>query len=282
MPTRTPRTPRPAASRSPGRGGRARAGTEGERPPARDVLLQQREHLRALGELAAGVAHDLKSSLNAIRLRLELIGNDPEVRARQGEQLAAVGRIVADALGRLGQLQDFARQSPPPGLEQVDVEQVVREAHALVAAELDRRGRELGVRWRVELALPEVLPRVRGVAADLRLALLNLLLNARDAMPGGGRMRVEGRVERGKVVLRVEDEGTGLRAEDLSRLFRPFFTTKGPHGTGLGLAMAYGAVARAGGTLVAANRPGKRGAVFTLRLPAANLPRPRRPRAPRA
>jgi len=124
---------------------------------------------------------------------------------------------------------------------------------------------------------------VCGVAADLRYVFINLLLNARDAMPRGGTIRVRGSVAGGKAVVTVEDEGTGIPPEHLHSIFRPFFTTKGNQGTGLGLSMAYGVMARAEGSITAANRP-EGGAVFTLTFPlpqaAPSTPSPVKGRRP--
>ena len=123
---------------------------------------------------------------------------------------------------------------------------------------------------RIEADAP-LLPPVNGVASDLRYVFINLLLNARDAMPDGGVICVRGTDAGGKVVVTVEDEGTGIPPEHLHSIFRPFFTTKGNQGTGLGLSMAYGVMARAGGSITAANRP-KRGAVITLTFPLQGPP----------
>src|SRR5207253_3759249 len=102
---------------------------------------------------------------------------------------------------------------------------------------------------------------------DLRHVFVNLLLNARDAMPGGGRVEVTARVDRKTVEVRVADEGTGIAREDLGRVFDPFFTTKGERGSGLGLSIAYAVMTRLGGSIKAENCDG-RGACFTLSFPA--------------
>ena len=117
----------------------------------------------------------------------------------------------------------------------------------------------------IEVEVPP-LPRVHGTATDLRYVVIDLLLNARDAMPRGGTIRVRGVTANTKVVITVEDEGTGIPEPYLRSIFRPFFTTKGSQGTGLGLSMAYGVMSRMGGSITAANRP-QGGAVFTLSFP---------------
>ncbi len=228
--------------------------------------LIQREHLRALGELVSGIAHDLNNTLNAMTLRLELMQRDRAFAERQRGNLDALVRIVTDANKRLGHLRDFSRQQPEQApSEDVQLADVAREAVEIAQADIEHRAAQEGLRLRVRQDVPP-LSLVRGSASDLRYVVINLLLNARDAMPQGGTIHVRGGQSGTQVWLTVEDEGTGIPEEHLSKLFRPFFTTKGKHGTGLGLSMAYGVLARSGGTLTATNRP-EGGARFTLCLP---------------
>ena len=241
--------------------------------------LEEREHLRALGEMAAGVVHDLNNTLNAMRLRLELLQRDALVAERQRGNLDALMRIVGDAATRLLHLRDFSRQRPEqPSGEQAQLADVVREAVEIAQSDLKYRALQEGLVLTLDVDVPP-LPQVHGSAAELRYVLINLLLNARDAMPRGGAIHVRGHVVGGQVELVLEDEGNGIPEQHLHSIFRPFFTTKGPKGTGLGLAMAYGVVSRAGGTITAANRA-RGGARFTLRFPPAPPPEP--PASPRA
>ncbi|WNG17258.1 sensor histidine kinase [Cystobacter fuscus] len=259
--------------------------SEQELAQARAALAEQ-EHLRGLGELAAGIVHDLNNTLNAMRLRLELIQRDAEFAERQRGNLDALVRIVSDAATRLQHLQGFARQTPEPRpSEQVQLARVVHEAVEIARSDIEHRAAREGLSLRLEVEVPS-LPLVNGSASDLRYVIINLLLNARDAMPRGGTIRVHGQACSAHVVLTVADEGTGIPPEHLRAIFRPFFTTKGSKGTGLGLSMAYGVVSRAGGTITADNRPGG-GAVFTLTFPRldpekAEAPRRRAPGKKRA
>ncbi|HEX8536482.1 MAG TPA: HAMP domain-containing sensor histidine kinase, partial [Cystobacter sp.] len=222
--------------------------------------------LRGLGEMAAGLVHDLNNTLNSMKLRLDLIQRDTVFAERQRGNLDALVRIVSDAATRLHHLQDFARQAPESlPSEQVRLTDVVHEAVDIVRDDLAHRSAREGVPLRLEVEVPP-LPPVNGSATDLRYVLINLMLNARDAMPRGGTIRVRGHAQPAQVVLTVADEGTGIPLENLHSIFRPFFTTKGDKGTGLGLSMAYGVVSRAGGTITAANRP-EGGALFTLTFP---------------
>ncbi|WNG26795.1 sensor histidine kinase [Cystobacter fuscus] len=257
--------------------------SEQELASARAALAEQ-EHLKGLGELAAGIVHDLNNTLNAMRLRLELIQRDAEFAERQRGNLDALVRIVSDAATRLQHLQGFARQTPEPRPdEQVQLADVVREAVEIARGDIEHRAAREGLPLRLEVEVPP-LPLVNGSATDLRYVFINLLLNARDAMPRGGTIRVHGHAGPAHVVLTVADAGTGIPPEHLLTIFRPFFTTKGHNGTGLGLSMAYGVVSRAGGTITAANRA-EGGAVFTLtfpRLSPEEAPRRRAPREKRA
>lgn len=233
------------------------------------VALAEREHLHVLGERVSGIAHDLNSTLNAMRLRLELLLRDPTL-SRSSAHLDVLLRIVADAGTRVSRLQAFARQQPEDPPERVRLHELVRDAVDIARGDIEHRAAREGVTVRLDMDTP-TLPPVKGSAADLRFVFINLLLNARDAMPRGGTIRVRGRHQHGQVILTVEDEGTGIPPEHLRDIFRPFFTTKGQRGTGLGLSRAHDVVARAGGTLTAANRR-RGGAVLTLAFPVAEPP----------
>jgi len=250
---------------------------EKELEQARTALAEQ-EHLRALGELASGVAHDLHNTLHSMKLRLEMIERDTEFAERQRGHLDALVRIVSDAETRLRHLQDFARQRPEHISEQVQLADVIREAVEIARSDIEHRAARQGLTLRIRMDVPP-LPLVHGTATDLRYVFINLLLNARDAMPHGGTIRVRGTHSTNRIIITVEDEGTGIPEAYLHSIFRPFFTTKGSQGTGLGLSMAYGVMSRAGGSITAANRP-EGGAVFILTFPQQQQPIPEPPPEP--
>ncbi|RKG60998.1 sensor histidine kinase [Corallococcus sp. AB011P] len=242
------------------------ARAEDELANARATLLE-REKVRALGELAAGTAHDLRATLNAMRLRLELLQRDVDPAGQGQQHLDALVRVVSDAEARVDRLQDFSRRKPGTILERVKLTDVVRDAVDIVRGGIEHQARQGGHPLHLEVELPEGLPPVSGSAMELRYVIINLIINARDAMPRGGAIHVRA-FRFGKAVrVTVKDEGTGIPEEHLLNIFKPFFTTKGDKGTGLGLSMAHGVVTQAGGTLTAANRP-EGGAVFTLTFPA--------------
>jgi CheY-like chemotaxis protein len=248
---------------------RERVHAASELDDLRESLLRQ-ERMRAIGELASGVAHDLNNTLHAMSLRLSLIEQSPVCQAEQGSNINALSRIISDAALVVGRLQDFARQRQERPLESVDVAAVVGEAIDIVRTGIEGQSSLEGAPIRIETELAS-LPPVPGLASDLRHVIVNLLLNARDAMPRGGTIQVSGELADSRVILKVLDEGRGIPPEHLPKIFDPFFTTKGNRGTGLGLSMAYGVLTRLGGDICAENRPG-RGACFTLSFPIASRP----------
>ncbi len=227
---------------------------------ARESLLRT-ERLAAVGRLAAGLAHEVGNPLGAIS------GYAALARARvppdaPPELADAIDRIAAAADridGTVRDLLDFARASPPQ-LQPLAVAGLVAGAADMASAQ-SRFG---GVP--VDVEVPPDLPPVMGAERQLAQVLLNLLLNAGDAMQGSGRVTVRARADAGWVEIEVEDDGPGIPEANLPRVFDPFFTTKEVgHGTGLGLAVCYGLVTSQGGEIAAANAPG-RGARFTIRL----------------
>lgn len=235
------------------------------------AALREREQLRALGELAAGIAHDLRNTLNAMRMRLEMFQAEAAPSPSGRHHLEAMERIVSDASARVDRLRDFSRPKTGSVLERIQLADVVRDAVDIARSGLEHRPRKGGKALRLDVETQERLPEVSGSAMELRYVIINLLINAREAMPRGGLLRVRAFKAGRSVRITVEDEGLGIPEESLPHLFTSFFTTKGDKGTGLGLAMAHGVVTRAGGRLTAANRP-QGGAVMTLSFPALKPP----------
>lgn len=239
---------------------------ERELARARDLFAEQ-ERVRAVGQLASGVAHDLNNVLHAMALRVEVLRHEASSPERREASLDALSRMVNDAAQRVTRLQDVAlrRQGAPPA--QVDLVAVVRDAAASLAPDGGEARTASGAAVRIDVALDQ-LPPVRGNAAELRDVLVSLLVNARDAMSAGGTIHVEGERRGAFAVVRLRDEGPGIAPAALPRLFDPFFTTKGEKGTGLGLAIARSVVLRLGGRIRAWNAEGG-GAVFELELPVS-------------
>jgi C4-dicarboxylate-specific signal transduction histidine kinase len=247
-----------------------RARTE-EQTRLRDALVQH-ERLSALGRLAGGIVHDLGNTVGVLVARLRVAAVSDEAGARA--QLTQMGAAVDNMRGTLERLHRFSRQGGTPPAS-TDLAAVIEAAVAMVAPTLGRSGRPA---VRISTAIAKRLPRVVGYAADLQSVLVNLLINAHDAMPKGGAITVAARGARGRVVIAVRDEGCGVPPALLPRLFEPFFTTKSRDDrAGLGLSIAHGVVQAAGGTITAANRPDG-GLEITIELKAARRPTRRRAR----
>lgn len=242
------------------------------------TAIETQERLRAVGELASGTAHDLNNTLHALQLRLSRLRACVAGCPEHTEDLRVVERISSDAAARVRRLQDLARRREDVPDERVDLRAVIAGAVELARPD----DAHPAPRVAIDVALPS-LPPVVGNAVELGHVFVNLFLNGKDAMPGGGRIAVTGAAAPdGAVEIQVADEGTGIPAENLERIFDPFFTTKGRRGTGLGLSMAAGVMRRLGGDIRAENRPGG-GAAFTLRFPRAPpAPAPPPDRSPRA
>jgi PAS domain S-box-containing protein len=225
---------------------------------------RQAEKLAALGTLAAGLAHELNNPIGIISSRIELMLLDAESRPlpeEVREDLEVLHRN-AQRVARIAQgLLSFARQSPGERAP-VDVNHVVEETLLL----LDRQIAKSGITLRRKLA--PGLPLVRGDGNALQQVVLNLLTNARDALPEGGEIVIETspvRERPGAVRVKVRDSGRGIPPETIPRIFDPFFTTKS-NGTGLGLSISHGIVRDHGGTLDVESQPG-RGTTFVIEFP---------------
>src|SRR5205807_8689423 len=228
-----------------------------------EALLRS-ERLAAIGRIAAQITHEIRNPLSSISLNAEELGE----RAPQARELCeAIVREVDRLTAITEEYLRFARL-PKPQMQRADLNDTVRDLLDFVRPELQAAGVSL------ELSLSPELPRVHADVAQLRQLLLNLIRNAREAMPGGGRLRVATRGGEGAVEIEVRDTGPGIDPARLQRIFDPFFTTK-ERGTGLGLAMAQEIAQEHGGQLTCESTAGA-GTAFTLRLPAvfeaASLP----------
>lgn len=225
-----------------------------------EELLRQAQKMEAVGQLTGGIAHDFNNLLTAILANLDRAarvgGGDP----RHGKALAAATEAAERAARLTGQLLAFARVQP--------VKTEVHELDSILVGMSELLQRTLGSRVRVDLApgAPGVKVRLDPVQAEN--AILNLAINARDAMGDGGTVRLSTRTEDGQVVLEVMDTGVGMAPATLERAFEPFYTTKElGKGTGLGLSQVYGFATQTGGEVSLASKEGM-GTTVTIRLPA--------------
>ena len=225
--------------------------------------LQQAQKLESLGRLAGGVAHDFNNllvviSTNASILREDL--PDGETRVMMGE----IEDAAARASGLTRQLLAFSRKQV--------IQPVVLDLNATVADTRKMLRRMIGDDVVLETSLDPDLSRVHIDSGQLVQVLMNLAVNARDAMPRGGRLTIETRQRGDAVTLTVRDTGAGMTPEICARIFEPFFTTKeAGKGTGMGLAVVHGIVEQAGGRIEVETAPGA-GTTFRIVLPATSLP----------
>lgn len=227
---------------------------------SKDEELQRRRRLAALGELAAGVAHEVRNPLGAIQLFSGLLKQ--ECRSL-GRALDLISKIEAGIQVIDGVVQDTLALAPRTcQLRECSLNSLVQAALDLAAGHLSQRGVS------VERRLPDRDARVLADAESFQRVLVNLLMNASDAAPGHP-VVVGARLDPGGWVgVTVSDAGPGIAPELLEKIFDPFFTTK-PTGTGLGLSIAARVMDAHGGTLTARNRPGG-GAEFTVRVRTAD------------
>lgn len=225
---------------------------------ANEQLLAS-ERLATIGKMAAHVTHEVRNPLSSIALNLELLEDDLSGNAEASGLLRAI-RAEVDRLTALSeQYLSVARQQPLM-LDEEDVAQVVGEAVEFSKGDLTRHG------VRLEFSADPDLPPARIDEAQLKQAVFNLIRNAREAMPNGGRLELNvGRAAGGGIDVIVDDEGVGMDDEARARLFEPFFTTK-KHGTGLGLAITRQIVEAHGGVIACEGRP-SRGTRMRIHLP---------------
>jgi signal transduction histidine kinase len=229
------------------------------------AALEQAGRMEALGRLTGGVAHDFNNLLTIILGNLDLL----ELRAPDAAAARPIGviRAAADrAAAVVRELLLFARGGPAVS-NLIDINERVRGCREILHG-------SLGAAIAIELDLAADLPPVAADPIQLDLAMLNLAVNARDAMPDGGTLRIRtaaipfpDRSRRSGVALEVSDDGSGIPEQALPHVFEPFFTTKGAgKGTGLGLAQVYGFAKHAGGAATVSSKLG-RGTTITILLP---------------
>jgi signal transduction histidine kinase/DNA-binding response OmpR family regulator len=231
--------------------------------------LLSSEKLRAIGEMASGVAHDFNNLLASILGQIELLHTD-ELGPQTREAIATIRQSALDGARIVRNLQGLARPRAETPSTTADLNETVRAAVDMArprwaGAALRGHG---AIEVTLNLADNSILSRVAIDPAELREVLLNLLFNAADAMPDGGRIEITTRPgQQPKTAdLEVRDTGQGMPEAVRARIFEPFFSTKGPKGTGLGLAVAYSIITRRGGQIGVESQPGQ-GTTFTLNLP---------------
>lgn len=223
--------------------------------------MRQADRLATLGQLAAGLAHEINEPLGGILGFAQLARKHPDIPATVSDDLDKIIRSALHARDIVRKLMLFARQSPPLRAA-VKLNALVHESLGL----LSHRLRDSGIETTLDLDPAD--PELRADAVQLHQVVVNLCVNALQAMRGGGRLAIQTRRRPDGVSLVIEDSGTGIPPDIAERVFEPFFTTKPPEeGTGLGLSVVHGIVTLHGGEIGFQTEPGK-GTRFEVRLPS--------------
>ena len=224
--------------------------------------LRHADRLATIGQLSAGVAHELNEPLGNILGFAQLAQKDPDLSERAAQDLAKIVATSLHARQIINNLMLFSRQRPPRKAR-VNLNTILEEGLGFLESRCIRNG------IAVDLQLSPEVPQITADASQLRQVFVNLVVNAIQAMPGGGRLKIATRAFGDRVVLTVEDTGIGMSEQVLKDIFLPFFTTKDvDEGTGLGLPVVHGIVTSHGGTINVESAPGQ-GARFEIELPVA-------------
>ena len=225
-------------------------------------LAAQSDKLRAVGELAAGVAHNLNNSLTVIQGRAQLL-----MMRTTDEKVVKTLKIITNAVEEgsqtLRRILEFARRESAQEFAPVDLAELLISSIEIARPKWQSKSEPTRIEVKPECSAPVS---VMGEIAELREVVLNLLFNAVDAMPNGGSMEVGARSEIDSGCFWVSDNGCGMPPETAARIFEPFFTTKGKSGTGLGLSASHGIITRHNGEILVVSEPGE-GTRFEVRLP---------------
>jgi signal transduction histidine kinase len=213
--------------------------------------VMQQERLRALGQMASGIAHDINNAISPVSLYTEsLLEREPNLTEKGRASLVIIQQAIDNVAGTVARMREFYREREPQmALKLVDLNQVAAQIIELTRAKWFDLPQQRGISIQLKTDLAAGLPGIMGAEGEIRDALTNLIFNAVDAMPEGGTLSVRTRATAGDGVsqivrIEVADSGIGMDEETRRRCLEPFFTTKGERGTGLGLAMVYGMIQR--------------------------------------
>jgi DNA-binding response OmpR family regulator len=256
---------------------------------AQQALIQQ-ERLRALGQMASGIAHDINNAISPIALYTEsMLERETNLSSEARDRLVTIQRAIDDVAQTVARMREFYRpREPELALADVGLNRLVQQIIDLTRARWSDQPQRRGIMIDLRLGLAPDLLDVRGADNEIRDALTNLIFNAVDAMPEGGVIEVrtsmptvaaQGGAPTRHVWLEVSDTGVGMDEETRRRCLEPFFTTKGERGTGLGLAMVYGMAQRHGCALEIDSKPGA-GTTIRLIFPVSSAASPTVVRAP--
>jgi len=218
-------------------------------------LVLQQERLRALAEMAGGIAHDINNAISPVALYTDaLLSSESNLSERGRKQLQTIQLAIDDVARTVDRMGQFSRrQEDGVELTSVNLAKVCEQSMELTKARWHDIPLRNGISIEFNVELGQDVPEIDASEPELREALTNLIFNAVDAMPRGGTITLSTRLEKksdhDQVVIEIRDTGLGMNEETLKRCLEPFYTTKGERGTGLGLAMVYGIVKRMRGQI---------------------------------
>jgi signal transduction histidine kinase/CheY-like chemotaxis protein len=229
--------------------------------------IQHLEKMKMVGELASGSAHHLNNILSVILGRTQILSkklkDSPYVK-----DLTMIEKAAEDGAQAVKRLQSIKSKNLPQGKQELlDVNDLILEVVEITRPRFEREAQSFGLTYDVKLTLGSV-TQVKGDAASLREVFLNLINNALDAMPKGGKMTIQTTLEKNKVFVFFSDTGAGITETVKEKIFQPFFSTKGENGNGLGLSIAAEIIAGHKGKIYVDSIPGK-GSIFMVEFPAA-------------
>jgi len=232
--------------------------------------VMDQERLRALGQLASGIAHDINNAISPAALYAEaIIERERNMSPQSREQLQTIAHAIEDVSATVGRMREYSRKREAKmHLVPVNLNRSLQQVVDLTRARWNDEAQQQGLVIQIKTDFDQGLPPVMAVEGEVREALTNLFLNAFDAMPQGGTLTLRTRTVRGLVQVEVSDSGMGMDEETRRRCLEPFYTTKGERGTGLGLAMVFGVAERHSADLEIESAPGK-GTTFRLTFQAA-------------
>jgi signal transduction histidine kinase/ActR/RegA family two-component response regulator/HAMP domain-containing protein len=238
--------------------------------------VMQQERLKALGQMASGIAHDINNAISPVALYTEsLLERESGLTPRGRDYLTTIQHAVEDVAQTVARMREFYRQQEPQlKLTPVNLSQLAEQVVELSRARWSDMPQSRGVFIELVREFAPGLPAILGVDNEIREALLNLVFNAVDAMPSGGKLtlRTRATTEAPRFVsIEVSDSGVGMDDDTRRRCLEPFFTTKGERGTGLGLAMVYGIARRHHAEIEIESAPGA-GTTMRLKFPAPASP----------
>jgi signal transduction histidine kinase/CheY-like chemotaxis protein len=235
--------------------------------------LVRSEKLRAIGELASGVAHNINNVLTAVLGYAELIQEEAEALPIVIQYARIIERAAMDGAEITRRMKQFARQETDTGKALFDLVVTVRDTVDLTRPVWQNQAMARGALIEVVCDLAPNLP-VLGVDSEIREVMINLIKNAAEAMPNSGAITIRAYAQEANAIVEVSDTGIGMDEQTRRRIFEPFFTTKGVGlGSGLGLSVAWGIIERHGGRIEVQSRPGA-GTCFYVRLPLAPIDTP--------